>query len=72
MNALERFNNQDENNVTMQKPFQTSSDLYVWENWTYDLNGNVTDIRFYCEDINGGKTFRVSHEDYIFFREIAI
>ena len=72
MNALERFNNQDENNVTMQKPFQTSTDLYVWENWTYDLQGNITDIRYYCEDINGGKTFRVSEEDYIFFTERAI
>lgn len=64
MNALQRFNQQDENNVTMQKPIETRNGLYVWEQWTYN-NDNISDIRFYCEDIKGGKTFRLGVEDYL-------
>jgi len=64
MNALQRFNQQDENNVTMQKPIETRNGLYVWEQWTYN-GDNISDIRFYCEDIKGGKTFRLGVEDYL-------
>ena len=68
MTALERFNNQDQNNVTMQMPIETKNGLYIWEQWTYD-GDNVTDIRFYCEDVNGGKTLRISVEDYLKLRK---
>lgn len=64
MNALERFNQQDENNITMQKPIETRSGLYIWEQWTYN-GDSVSDIRFYSEDVNGGKTFRLGVEDYL-------
>ena len=64
MNALERFNSQDENNATMQEPKETRNGLYIWEQWTYE-GDNISDIRFYCEDINGGKTYRLSLEDYL-------
>ena len=64
MNALQRCNNQDQNNVTMQEPNETKTGLYIWEQWTYE-GDNVSDIRFYCEDIKGGKTTRLSFEDYI-------
>ncbi len=68
MNALERFNNQDENKVTMQKPIETRNGLYIWEQWTYD-GDNVSDIRFYSEDVNGGKTFRIGLEDFLKLRK---
>ena len=63
MNALERYYNQDQDNAGMQKPFQTVSDLYVWEQWTWK-GTDITSIRFYCEDINGGETFRLSQEQF--------
>ena len=69
MNALERYYNQDQDNAGMQKPFQTVSDLYVWEQWTWK-DTDITSIRFYCEDINGGRTFRLSHEDFLFMCSI--
>ncbi|MCP4484323.1 MAG: hypothetical protein GY823_07180 [Flavobacteriaceae bacterium] len=68
MNALERFNNQDDNKVTMQKPIETRNGLYIWEQWTYD-GDNVSDIRFYSEDVNGGKTFRLGLEDFLKLRK---
>ncbi len=68
MNALERFNNQDDNKVTMQKPIETRNGLYIWEQWTYD-GDNVSDIRFYSEDVNGGKTFRIGLEDFLKLRK---
>ena len=52
MNALERYNNQDENNATMQKPFETKSGLYVWKinyidhnNVYKELSGSIHLIR---------------------------
>lgn len=69
MNALERYYNQDQDNAGMQKPFETVSDLYVWEQWTWK-GTDITSIRFYCEDINGGQTFRLSQEDYSFMVSI--
>ena len=65
MTALERYNTQDENNATMQEPFETNSGLYVWEQWTCE-GTKVTSIRFYCQDVQGGNQpiFRLSDEDY--------
>lgn len=64
MNALERYYKKGQDNG-MQKPFQTVSDLYVWEQWTYSYAEDaITSVRFYCEDINGGQTWRLSQEQY--------
>ena len=68
MNALQRYSQQDENNVTMQKPIETRNGLYIWEQWTYE-GDNVSDIRFYSEDVNGGKIFRIGIEDYLELRK---
>jgi len=64
MNALERFNKQDDNRVTMQEPKETRNGFYIWEQWTYN-GDSISDIRYYCEDVNGGKTFRLGLEDYL-------
>lgn len=70
MNALERYNKNGQDNG-MQRPFETTSGLYVWEQWTYCYaEDKITSIRFYCEDINGGQTFRLSHEDFLFMCSI--
>ena len=70
MNALERYNKHGQDNG-MQEPFETTSGLHVWEQWTYSYaEDKITSIRFYCEDINGGQTYRLSKEDFDFMCSI--
>jgi len=67
-NAAERYNTQKHNTLAqMQEPKRTSNGLYVWEVWTYKDDGTITDIRHYAEEIEGGKTMRISAEDYFYF-----
>jgi hypothetical protein len=63
-NAYQRYQNQDQDNACMQEPVKTRNGLYIWEHWTYKY-GNVTSIRYYAEDINGGNTMRLSKGDYL-------
>lgn len=65
MNALQRYNNQNDSTLAqMQQPIETKSGLYIWEVWTYTDKGAITNIRFYAEDVNGGNTMRISAEDF--------
>ena len=67
MNALERFNSQDADQInTMQEPTLTNSGLYVWEAWTFKGN-NISSVRYFAEDKDGGSTMRISAEDFIRF-----
>ena len=66
MNAIEKYNRQSEDNATMQQPFETKNGLYVWESWTFG-KGQITDIRYFCQDVNGGAIKRISIEDYMYF-----
>jgi len=68
MNAQNRYNAQKDNTLSqMQQPVETANGLYVWEVWTYNNSGTITNIRFYAEDVEGGTTMRISQEDYINF-----
>ena len=64
--ASERYNNQKDNTLSqMQKPFETKNGLFVWETWTYNNKGVITDIRYYAEDSNGGNTMRLTQSNYL-------
>lgn len=68
MNARQRYEKQLEQDIVMsqmQEPILTKSGLYIWENWTYNNEGNITDIRYFAEDKDGGKIFRISFENFL-------
>ena len=66
MKAPERYNTQTDSTLAqMQQPVETRNGLYVWETWTYNNEGTITDIRFYAEDVNGGNTMRISRNDFL-------
>lgn len=66
MNAIERYNNQDEDNATMQLPNETTNGLYIWENWMWDGN-SIKEIRYFSQDVHGNeKVRRISTEDYLY------
>ena len=67
MNALERYNSQDQDRInTMQEPVLTNNGLYVWETWTIK-NTTITSIMHFAEDKDGGNTMRISTENYLNF-----
>jgi hypothetical protein len=73
LNALQRYEiaKNDINAINMSEPFETISELYVWSVDTLNDfdDTQITSSRYYAEDINGGKTMRISFEDYLFFSE---
>ena len=67
MGSYKKYNSQSVSELTQKQDIiKTRNGLDVWEVWTYNNKGNITDIRYYAKDITGGKTIRLGKNDFLY------